>query len=58
MAVAGVNAARRLQTVDLRHLYVHQDEVVRLRAHRLHRFDAAVERALRDWEQVEELGAR
>ncbi|MDP9293940.1 MAG: epimerase, partial [Actinomycetota bacterium] len=25
---------------------------------RLHRFDAAVERALRDWEQVEELGAR
>lgn len=25
---------------------------------RLHRFDAAVERALRDWEQVEELAAR
>jgi uncharacterized protein YbjT (DUF2867 family) len=25
---------------------------------RLHRFDAAVERALRDWERVEELGAR
>ena len=25
---------------------------------RLHRFDAAVERALRDWERAEELAAR
>ena len=45
---ARVDAARRLEPVHLRHLHVHEDQVVGLALHRLDRLDAVATRGRRD----------